>query len=66
MSHELLGLHKEVYNIDGMNVTVICNFNSNEITIQWQRGTKKYFLQEYENFVGNMKDFAKEKLCLKS
>jgi len=66
MSHELLGLHKEVYNIDGMNVTVICNFNSNEITIQWRGGTKKYFLQEYENFVENMKEFAKEKICLKS
>lgn len=66
MVTELAGLHKETYKINGIHVTVICNFVTNKITIQWRGGTKRYTLQEYENFVGNMKEFAEEKLCGKS
>lgn len=55
-----LGLHKEVYTINGNKVHCIANFETGFITIHTPFGSIRSTLAEYEEFDGTMRAFAKE------
>jgi len=61
-----LNVHKESYLIEGVNVTVVADFLNENIYIHNDsyRSSVKFPLDEYTEFEGNAKDFAKLKLGL--
>jgi len=61
-----LNVHKESYLIEGVNVTVVADFLNEEMHIHSDSNTPSLMFQldEYTDFDGNAKDFAKSKLGL--
>ena len=55
-------LHKEVMKIDGKSRTVVADFFKNKLFIYSNPGKIECDLDEYENFVGNMLEFAQSKV----